>query len=145
MTAADHCNRARSLPRRQVHGNGKRRRNEQHGAYDQPTDQRLNQRARSLTCGKHKACNSWALSGKEALQRLGEPLSSEAERLERLNGALGAHRSLRLIARHPARYTVILRRPDPAFDGISILDVMLQEGVPGIARVRAHMLAQITR
>ena len=37
------------------------------------------------------------------------------------------------------------RRPEPAFGGASLLEVMLQEGLPGIARVRAHLLAQITR
>jgi hypothetical protein len=76
---------------------------------------------------------------------LGEPLSSEAERLERLQGVLGAHRSLLLIAPEPGRYTELLRQPDPAFGGASLLEVMLQQGVPGIARVRAHLLAQITR
>ena len=87
----------------------------------------------------------WALSANEALRLLGEPLSSEAERTERMNGVLGAHRSLRLIAPEPARYIEFLRRSDPAFGGVSMLEVMLQEGVPGIARVRAHLLAQITR
>ena len=89
--------------------------------------------------------SSWALSANEALRLLGEPLSSEAERTERMNGVLGAHRSLRLIAPEPARYIEFLRRSDPAFGGVSMLEVMLQEGVPGIARVRAHLLAQITR
>ena len=60
-------------------------------------------------------------------------------------GVLYAHRSLRLIAPEPARYTELLRPPNPEFGGASMLDVMLQEGVPGIARVRAHLLAQITR
>ena len=47
--------------------------------------------------------SSWALSATEALRLLGEPLSGEAERLERMQGVLGAHRSLRLIAPEPAR------------------------------------------
>ena len=89
--------------------------------------------------------SSWALSATEALRLLGEPLSGEAERMERLYGVLGAHRSLRLIAPEPERYTELLRRPDPALGGASLLEVMLQQGVPGIARVRAHLLAQITR
>jgi hypothetical protein len=80
------------------------------------------------------------LSATEALRLLGEPLGGEAERMERLHGVLGAHRSLRLIAPEPGRYTELLRRPDPAFGGMS----MLQEGVPGIARMRARLLAQIT-
>ncbi len=88
---------------------------------------------------------SWALSATEVLRLLGEPLSSEAERMERMQGVLGAHRSLRLIAPEPARYAELLRWPDPALGGMSLLEVMLQEGVPGIARVRAHLLAQITR
>src|SRR5688572_19210812 len=56
--------------------------------------------------------SSWALSATEALRLLGEPLSSEAERLERLHGVLGAHRSLLLIAPEPRRYAELLRRPD---------------------------------
>jgi hypothetical protein len=31
------------------------------------------------------------------------------------------------------------------FDGASMLEIMLQQGLPGITRVRAHLLAQITR
>lgn len=89
--------------------------------------------------------SSWALSATEALRLLGEPLSTEAERLERLHGVLGAHRSLLLIAPEPGRTGELLRRPDPAFGGASLLEIMLQEGVPGIARVRAHLLTQITR
>ena len=89
--------------------------------------------------------SSWALSATEALRLLGEPLSCEAERMEQLHGVLGAHRSLLLIAPDPGHYAELLRRPDPAFGGMSLLEVMLLEGVPGIARVRAHLLAQITR
>ncbi len=89
--------------------------------------------------------SSWALSATEALRLLGEPMSGEAERMERMQGVLGAHRSLRLIAPEPGRYTELLRRPDLAFGGASMLEIMLQEGLPGIARVRAHLLAQITR
>jgi len=112
-------------------------------AAPQPTHPELGSRAaRQAFLG---VAVSWALSASEALRLLGEPLSGEAERLERMRGVLGAHRSLPLIAPEPARYTELLRRPDPAFSGMSMLGVMLQEGVPGIARVRAHLLAQITR
>jgi hypothetical protein len=62
-----------------------------------------------------------------------------------MQGVLGAHRSLLLIAPEPGRTAQLLRRPEPAFDGASLLEVMLQQGVPGIAKVRAHLLAQITR
>ena len=89
--------------------------------------------------------SSWALTATEALKLLGEPLSSEAERLERVNGVLGAHRSLLLIAPQPGRSAELLRRPDPAFEGSSMLECMLQQGLPGIARVRAHLLVQVTR
>jgi len=65
--------------------------------------------------------------------------------LHRLHGVLGAHRSLLLIAPEPGCYTMLLRRPDPVLGGASMLEVMLQEGVPGIVRVRAHLLAQLTR
>jgi hypothetical protein len=89
--------------------------------------------------------SSWALSATEALRLLGEPLSNEAERLERLHGVLGAHRSLLLIAPERGRTAELLRRSDAAFDGASMLEVMLQQGLPGIAKVRAHLLAQVTR
>ena len=89
--------------------------------------------------------SSWALTATEALRLLGEPLSGETERIERLHGVLNAHRSLRLMAPEPACYVELLRRSDPAFDGASMLEVMLQQGLPGIARVRAHLLAQVVR
>jgi len=88
---------------------------------------------------------SWALSATEALRLLGEPLSNEAERLDRLQGILGAHRSLLLIAPESGRTAQLLRRPDPALAGASLLEVMLQEGLPGISRARALLLAQIAR
>ena len=62
-----------------------------------------------------------------------------------MHGVLGAHRSLLLITPEHRRYTEFLRRPDQAFGGTSLLEVMLQEGVPGVVRVRAHLLALITR
>lgn len=89
--------------------------------------------------------SSWALTATEALRLLGEPLSGEAERLERLHGVLNAHRSLLLITPEPARYVALLRRPDPAFNGASMLDVMLQHGLHGIVQVRTHLLAQVVR
>ncbi len=109
----------------------------------QPTTPEPGNRAARQAC--LGVVTSWALSATEVLRLLGEPLSGEAERLERMQGVVGAHRSLRLIAPEPARYTELLRRPDPAFGGMSLLKVMLQDGVPGLARVRAHLLAQITR
>lgn len=89
--------------------------------------------------------SSWGLTATEALKLLGEPFSGEAERLERINGVLGAHRSLLLIAAEPGRSAELLRRPDPTFEGASVLEVMLRDGLPGIARVRAHLLAQVVR
>ena len=85
--------------------------------------------------------SSWALSATEALRLLEEPLSCESERLERVQGV---RRSLLLIAPEPGRSADLLRRPDPAFGGASMLEVMLQ-GVPGITQLRAHLLTQITR
>ncbi|TNC49616.1 hypothetical protein FHG66_10930 [Rubellimicrobium rubrum] len=88
---------------------------------------------------------AWGLTAAEALRLLGEPVSHEAERLERLDGILGAHRSLRLISPEPALYGARLRQPEPAFDGASLLEVMLRDGLPGIAQVRTHLVARITR
>lgn len=89
------------------------------------------------------AATSWALTAAEALTLLGEPLSSEAERLERMGGMLGARRSLLLIAPAPGRAAEILRRPDPALEGATPLEIMLRDGLPGITRVRAHLLARV--
>lgn len=89
--------------------------------------------------------SSWALTATEALTLLGEPLSSEAERLERIDGVLGARRSLQLIAPDLGRAAEILRQPDPALEGASLLGIMLRDGLPGIARARAHIMAQLTR
>ncbi len=85
------------------------------------------------------------LMATEALRPLREPLSSEAERLDRLQGTLGAHRSLLLIAPEPARYGQLLCRPDPGFDGVSLVKVMLKQGLPGIVRARTCLPAQTAR
>jgi hypothetical protein len=58
---------------------------------------------------------------------------------------LGAHRSLLLIAAESGRSAELLRRPDPTFEGASVLEVMLRDGLSGIARVRAHLLTQVVR
>ncbi len=76
------------------------------------------------------------------LRLLGDPLSHEAERLERLNGILGAHCSPRLIAPEPAQYGTRLRQPEPAFDSTSLLEIVLRNGLPGIPQVRAHLVAR---
>ena len=89
--------------------------------------------------------SSWTLTAIEALTLLGEPLSSEAERFERIGGVLGVRRSLLLIAPEPGRAAEILRRPYPALEGASLLEIMLRDGLPGITRARAHLLAQINR
>ncbi|WP_139083317.1 hypothetical protein [Rubellimicrobium roseum] len=72
-------------------------------------------------------------------------MSEEEERWERLDGILGAHRSLRLISPEPTLYGERLRRPEPAFGGVSLLEIMLRDGLSGITRVRAHLVALITR
>jgi hypothetical protein len=87
----------------------------------------------------------WSLTGAETLTLLGEPLSEEHERHERLQALLGAHRSLLLLAPDPARCAKLLRDPDLALEGLSMLQVMINDGLPGIARVRAHLLALLGR
>ena len=82
----------------------------------------------------------WSLTGAEALTLLGEPLCDEEERYERLQGLLSAHRSLLLLAPDPARCVRLLREATPSLDGAYMLQVMMVQGLPGIARVRAHLL-----
>ena len=89
--------------------------------------------------------SSWALTATEALRLLGQSLSSEAKRLERLNGVLNAHRSFLLIAPEPRRYVELLRRSDPVFDGASMLNVMLRDDLAGVVRERAYLLAHVVR
>ncbi len=87
----------------------------------------------------------WSLTGPETLTLLGEPLCDEGERHERLQALLGAHRSLLLLAPDPGRCARLLRDPDPALEGLSMLQVMIKDGLPGMARVRAHLLARLSR
>lgn len=87
----------------------------------------------------------WSLTAAEALTLLGEPLCDENERQERLQGLLGAHRSLLLLAPDPERCAALLRQVDPALGGASMLRVMMEQGLPGLARVRAHLLARLGR
>ena len=87
----------------------------------------------------------WSLTGPEALSLLGEPPCDEHERHERLQGLLGAHRSLLLLAPDPARCARLLREPHASLEGASMLQVMITDGLPGIARVRAHLLARLGR
>ncbi len=87
----------------------------------------------------------WSLTGPEALKLLGELLCDENERHERLQGVLGAHRSLLLLAPDPARCAKLLREACSPLEGASMLRVMLAQGLPGIARVRAHLLTRLGR
>lgn len=87
----------------------------------------------------------WSLSAAEALALLGEPLCEEHECHERLRGLLGAHRSLLLLAPDPTRCAKLLREPDLSLESASMLQVMLAQGLPGIAQVRAHLLALLAR
>ena len=62
--------------------------------------------------------------------------------------ALAAHLQARAVDQQvelAARAAEILRRPDPALEGASLLEIMLRDGLPGIAQVRAHLVARITR
>ena len=87
----------------------------------------------------------WSLTAAEALALLGEPLCDEHERHDRLQGLLGAHRSLLLLAPDPARCATLLREPALALEGASMLQVMLRDGLPGIAQVRTYLLARLGR
>ena len=84
----------------------------------------------------------WALTGREALLLLGEPSESEEGRQERLSALIGMGRSLRFIHPDPEQGRRILRQPQPAFEGRSLLEAMLAGGRPAIAAVRAHLAAQ---
>ncbi len=85
----------------------------------------------------------WGLSGEEVLRLLGEPVAAEAERHERLQALLGIRRSLQLLASDPDRCRLLLRQPDPAFDGHSPLGLMLAGGPAAITRVRLHFAARV--
>lgn len=61
-----------------------------------------------------------------------------------MNALLGVRRSLLLIAPEPARCAALLRSPEPAFKGASLLQAMLLGGLPAIERVRAHLVS-VTR
>ena len=87
----------------------------------------------------------WDLSAADALRLLGEPVSGEDERTRRLEALLGARRSLGLIVPEPARCAALLRRPEPALEGASMLQAMLVAGLPAIERVRAHLAGMARR
>jgi hypothetical protein len=97
--------------------------------------------ARALRWAFLGIARSWTLSGSEALALLGEPWSDEAERLERMHALLGAHHSLLLLA--PGRVSELVRAPTPLLEGASPLEVLLRDGLPGTARVRAHLVAML--
>ena len=54
-------------------------------------------------------------------------------------------RSITFLAPDPARCAGLLRVPAASLDGASMLQVMLEHGLPGIAQVRAHLLALLGR
>jgi hypothetical protein len=81
----------------------------------------------------------WPLAAAEALTRLGKPPCDRRERYERLQGVLGAHRSLLLLAPDPGCSARLLREPHLSLGGGSMLQVRLEQGLPGIAWVRAHL------
>ena len=85
----------------------------------------------------------WALSATEALTLLGEPLSDEAERHERLEALLGCHRSLLFLAPDAGRCARLLREPEPALESASLLEMMLTGGVSGLVRARQHLAARL--
>ena len=84
----------------------------------------------------------WALSAREALCLLGEPLAGEEERRERLSALVGLGRSLVALEPHPERGPHHLRAPCPALDGASPLELMLSHGLPAIREVRALWLSK---
>jgi hypothetical protein len=84
----------------------------------------------------------WELTGREALLLLGEPSESEEGRQERLSALIGMGRSLRFIDPDPRRGRQLLREPQPAFGGRSLLQAMLDGGRASIAAARAHLAEQ---
>ena len=85
----------------------------------------------------------WGLSATEALTLLGEPLSDEAERHERLEALLGCHRLLLFLAPDAGRCARLLREPEPTLERASLLEVMLTGGVSGLVRARQHLAARL--
>lgn len=57
----------------------------------------------------------------------------------RLSNLMGIHKALRLLFKEPARGYGWIKRPNDAFGGVSVLDVMLQGQLTDIMRVRRYL------
>ncbi len=84
----------------------------------------------------------WALSGQETLKLLGEPSEDAPAREARQTALLGVGRSLLIVLPEGDHCLCYLRRPCPAFAGVSVLQIMLAEGLAGIERVRDFLAGE---
>jgi hypothetical protein len=97
----------------------------------------------------------WGLSGKERLQllglspnsrsslkryRKGKPLPNRPDLLERVGYLLSVHKSLGLLFPHnPDIKTSWIRKRNKAFDDSTPLDLMISEGLVGLAKVSRYL------
>ncbi len=70
----------------------------------------------------------------------GEPLSSSRDMLDRVGWLLGIHKALRLLFPHnPELRSSWVKRKNKAFDNLTPLEVMLDEGLIGLAKVCRYL------
>jgi len=61
----------------------------------------------------------------------------------RLTDFIRIHGALRVIFRNPDQCYSWVKRPNDTFSGKSALEVMVQDGTPGIVRVRSYLEAEV--
>lgn len=97
----------------------------------------------------------WGLSGREQLQllglspnsrsslkgyRQGKPLPNRPDLLERVGHLLRIHKSLGLLFPHSADIKISwIRKRNKVFDNATPLDLMLSEGLIGLAKVSRYL------
>lgn len=97
----------------------------------------------------------WGLSEEEARAILGGVSTQVFEQLKagkvgqvdeelsiRLSLLLGIHKGLRSLFRDPERGHTWVRRPNLGFEGRTPVKMMVEGGIPSLARVRAYLDAE---